>query len=796
MVVVAVAAGWVLGLVLGIWTEPAIGVALSLAVTAGVAVVVSPSRGVRLATLVAVGGGLALVRVAMIPDVVPQLPSFVGVETEFTGTVVEEPERRERGYRLRVAVGEVNGQVLDDSETALVWVEPPVALIERRTPPYFRYGDRIRIVGELGEPPTFADFDYRDYLAGQGIFAVSYYPEATLVGEGEGWGLLRVLASVRAALSRSLGRSLPEPQAALAQALLLGDRGGIPQDLRDAFSRTGTSHLLAVSGLHVGLVLALLTWVSVAALGRRRHFYLILPFVAIWLYAALAGFAPPVLRAAIMGSFYLLGLGVGRQRSSIVFLALSAVGLTVWEPVMLISVSFQLSFLAMIGLFQVAPLLEPPLARVVGDATDSRWRRATIGGVAAGVGATLATWPLVAYNFHIVSFVGVFATVLALPAMALVIFTSLLTVLGGFFWEPLGLLVGWGAWPWSSYLVALVGAFDLLPFASVELGRVAPLLVWAYYGAGIALLAGVRGRRLFGLLPAARGRRGGGSRRWGIAIAVLIVANLGVWSWALLPANARLTVRFLDVGQGDSILIQAPNGRRVLIDGGPSGKVLERELGGVLPFWDRSIDLVVLTHPHRDHLAGLIDVVERRPVGSVLVSGSVSETPTFAEWREVVGRRGVPLVTAEAGQRVELGNDIRLEVLHPPARLLRETGTDFNNNSIVLRLTYGEASFLFTGDVESIAEAYLVSQRASLMADVLKVPHQGSATSSTVPFLAAVDPLVAVVTVGEENSFGHPSAEVLARLEGQVGENLFVTARDGTVEVSTDGRRLWVARGR
>jgi competence protein ComEC len=239
--------------------------------------------------------------------------------------------------------------------------------------------------------------------------------------------------------------------------------------------------------------------------------------------------------------------------------------------------------------------------------------------------------------------------------------------------------------------------------------------------------------------------------------------------------------------------MQTPSGQQILIDGGPDPEKICLELGNKLPFWDRSLDLVVLTHPEDDHLVGLVEVLQRYEVRRVLEPGIEPDTPTYEEWLRVIKEKSIERTIAQAGQQIELGDGIEMKVLHPPEKLLEGTDSDVNNNSVVLRLVYNETSFLFTGDIFQEAEREILHQGYKLNSPVLKVAHHGSSTSSSSPFLAAVDPQVAVICVGEDNPFGHPNEETLARLREKVSEDrIYLTSEHGSITFTTDGERLWV----
>jgi len=253
--------------------------------------------------------------------------------------------------------------------------------------------------------------------------------------------------------------------------------------------------------------------------------------------------------------------------------------------------------------------------------------------------------------------------------------------------------------------------------------------------------------------------------------------------------DQNLKVTFFDVGQGDSILIRTPQKQNILIDGGPDSKVLEK-LGKFLPFYDRKIDLMVLTHPHADHVAGLIKVLERYKVSKVLLSGALHTTDEYIRFLELIKDKKIPATIALSGQFIDLGGT-QIEVLYPFESLEGQSFKDLNKSSVVLRMDFLETSFLFTGDMDAEIERDLAGNEFDTDVDVLKVAHQGSKTSTSGLFLENVTPNIAVIFVGK-NNFGHPHQEVLERLE-KAGAKTKRTDTNGDIQIISNGKNFWLS---
>lgn len=700
-----------------------------------------------------------------------------------TAQLIAEPEKYDTFLQLRLDTRtiEVGGQATPVAGYLLVQTNRFTAI---------PYGAVVRLEGDLEPPESLGSPGYAAYLRRQGILSVMRYPAVTLVAsaEGEGSPLYRALLTIRERGREIIRQTLTEPQAALLNGILLGDDSGMPRETVEAFRTTGMTHVIAISGFNIALLIVLLDRLAALFLPRRVAALVIMIFVG--LYAVLVGGAASVARAALMGVAYLFATRMlGRPTLAAAILLVTAFLMTLHRPLVLWDVGFQLSFAATIGLVLfAAPWTSWTKQRLAGDSdSPARWGVANFLAdvVVVTLAAQILTLPLLLYHFGRLSLASLPANILVLPVQPAVMMTGGVTLLLGWFLPAAGRLAGVLAWPFLAYTTGVVSLLARVSWASIPLrltfgGVVAVYLI-------IAMLAGVS---IFARRPRSEKIK---IKSSSVAIPVSLVALAAVMvlmiglSAADRP-DGRLHVFFLDVGQGDATFIQTPTGRQILIDGGRYPSTLLDELGRYMPYWDRTIDVVIATHPDEDHIAGLIEVVDRYQVGRLLTNSLESGgIPAFEMLLASTKDRGTAVSAAQVGEILESGDGVRLEVLHPDAGFHSDSQ---NEASVVTRLTYGRLAIILAGDAEKDAETELLRSELPLTAVVLKAGHHGANTSSGEAFLQAVRPQIIVISVGEDNSYGHPHSAMLDRAAA-IGATVLRTDELGTIEMMSDGLQMW-----
>jgi competence protein ComEC len=792
---VFVAVAWTAGLVIAHhWLDPAgvepMALALLLPLPLGAIVLWRRDRAVLLGSVCSLALILGATRFLLAAPAFEDA-TFVGHYNDtgritLEGVVQDYPDMRSTWTDL-----EVRAEWIETGSGRFA-VEGTI-LVQTSQFPGYHYGDRLRLTGMLRTPPEVEGSAYRANLASRNIHSVLGRASAERMGQGAGNPLRGVIYTVKERASDTIARLIRDPEAALLQGMLLGIEGGIPREVYADFNATGTSHIIVISGANIMVVAAFFSRAGKRLVGKRRSYWPTL--IGIGLYVLLVGGDPVVFRAGVMGALYVTARHIGRAPTAYVSLLASVLLLTAIEPASLWNVGFQLSFASTLGLVFLTPPIaqgaERGLQRLTSSQAAQQALRYGIDLLAVTLAAQIMTLPLVVHWFGRLSLVAPLTNLLILPAQTPIMAAgALAAMVGQIPWlEPLAQAIAWIPWLCLAYTTAVVQWMANWPFAAIHAGQASGgLLVGYYLLIGILVWPSRQVRHELSRLAGGLAKQLPSRMGLGLILSACILAWLAC---AQLP-DGKLHVAFLDVGQGDAILITSPQGQQILVDGGPSPSALTTALGKEMPFWDRSIDVVILSHPDADHLTGLTEVLKRYRVGAWLDNGLPREEANYLYCQQLLQQKGVAQAVARAGQRLELGRGVILDVLHPGTKPISGTRSDSNNNSIVLRLVWEQASFLLTGDAQAEAERMLLKSGQVLSAGILKVGHHGSGESSTFEFLEAVGPQYAVISVGASNRSGLPAAEALERLAQSGDVTILRTDEHGRVEFTTDGWTLQV----
>ena len=706
-----------------------------------------------------------------------------GTRLTVVGRLLEDPAPAGNGNRLRLTAEKIrwDGQATEAPIIVDAFADRLLGEGDRAFDG-FRYGDLYSATGT-----------FKPYPEGAGAVGFVSTGGVFLLEEGGGNPVRAWLGKLRETLSTQLARIMQGDPAALAAAMTVGDRRRLSPDISEAFRTSGLSHVLAISGLHLSVIGGILLAVSAAALGKRRQFYLIVPLAGIWGYAALAGMSPSVARAAGMFTILLAAHALGRQRDSLPALGFVGGVMVAFTPSLLASLSFQLSFAAVAGIATFTPLATEWWGRRFAEKRTNIFVKRgewIYSSMATSLGATIMTVPVVASTIGVTPLLSPIATLFALPALPFFIIASLAASAIGTVWVEAGQIISWPAWVAGSYTILLAKTFAAIPHGTIasESWTVWAVIGWYSAVGGFYFRQTIKKQitriwnkmeTLPGPVPTVP--------VWGVCVLAAIAAV--VWAVTWTAQDGEVTIHFYETSIGDMILVRSPDGATVLIDGGRSAGEAVAALDSTLPFWKRSIDMVVLTHPDADHLGGLAAVLDRYNVGVVMDSASQHQSALAREWQRKLAQYPGEVIRARDGMLIGLAGGGTFEVLWAGAS---SPNAPINDASTVMMLRYGEVSVLFTGDISSDVETRLAEEEGqNIRATVLKVAHHGSNTSSDAGFLEAVSPAAAVIQAGRWNRFGHPTENVLSKLGDVVNtEQIWVTKDAGEILLRTDGVRV------
>ncbi len=657
-------------------------------------------------------------------------------------------------------------------------------------------GDRIGCMARLKEIRNFNNpggFDYRRYMTFKKIWAMAYVSKEQLLVKlhTTNAGLLRqIIDRARMVVSELIEKAPPSDSRAILKALVIGDRYEISQQNREIFSRIGISHLLAISGLHIGMVATLVFFASRFLLARSRRILLaawvsrgaaLMAIVPLFSYGFLAGMSPSTKRAVIMVTVFLLAIIFEREDNRINTLALAALIILIITPTALFEISFQLSFTAVFCILYILNNLLV-VSRLRSHPSTALKRLGLFLIVSAA--AILGTLPISLYYFNQTSLIGLIANCIMVPLVGFIVVPiGLLAVLFLPLTQTLSLCIMKGAIFVMQGGLGLASFFAELPFAAVKTVTPNLLEIALYYVLAWALL---NFRKL----------------RWAkavlLAVALIALVDGGFWYWQRF-CHKDLRVTFIDVGQGSATLLELPRGPCMLVDGG--GFYKNRfDVGAMIVaplLWQKKIatvEILVLSHPNSDHLNGLLFIARNFGVKEVWSNQEYIGNKEYQEFLDIIYQKDIRFVGLEDLSKPKWINGVRFEVPYPPKDFLQgkaqETWRTPNNNSLVLKASFNKTSFLLPGDIEAEAEMELARLSCEeIDSSVLLVPHHGSKTSSTAKFLRCVDPDVAVISAGWKNMFGFPHKRVLKRYK-KAGCKILRIDESGAITIFTDGDRM------
>ena len=680
----------------------------------------------------------------------------------------------------------------------------------------FQYGDFIRFHTSLKKISNFKNpggFDYAHYMNLQGIYATGYVynnSDMILLRQNTASGIRLKLETFRLYLKEIIDSNASTPQREIIEAMTIGNQNAIPVDVRNNFNKTGTSHILSISGLHIGMVAAITFFFMLLILKRSEYLMLrfniiksasAAAFLMVLIYALIAGMGVTVVRSALMAIVFLCALFLGRQKDIYNALALTALIILIITPNALFDISFQLSFTAVLAIIYMVPHFSNfslPLLEGLPHWFQKTLRHIYLS-ILVCVAATLGTLPLIVFYFNRVSAITIIANLILVPllgtialafSMAFILCAFFSTTLAGLFIKIASFFV-----QISVYTIDYLASLSWSSFSFTR-PNIAEIII--FYLLIFILLRLIDLRHVSGAIKKDFFKRHPMFLK--IILITLIIFFLADAAYLLNKDkfSGDLRVTAIDVGQGSSILVRFPGGKTMLIDGGgfadssfDMGKLV------VAPFLYSEriskIDIVVLSHPHPDHLHGLLYITDNFAVQEVWSTGQRLENENFHQWEKIINDNKIKVKYLSAQSPATEIKGVQVKILWPLKPLKHDATDGFydmvNDESLVIKIKYGRVSFLMPADISASVEKLLIRSGQNLHSDVLFVPHHGSSRSSSPDFIRKVACRSALISAGANNPFHHPAPSTIKRLS-EAKVNILRTDRDGAITMTTDGAKM------
>lgn len=712
--------------------------------------------------------------------------------------VVSEKEDKEYSYVYKIKV--LNIENKKEGKNTYLYLR-----INKKSDVLLEYGDIISFKGEFQEPSkkrNYGGFDYKNYLKTLKIYGTVKCESYNVLEKNKGNILISFTNKISNSVKEKIYDLLDKREANLLIGLLLGDDDNIDDDIEESFKISSLSHILAVSGMQVTYIITAMYFIFNNLLGKRKTKIVII--IILIFYTILTGFSPSIVRASIMG-ILIMGAGLFYRKNNIWnSIAISLLLMLIYNPFLITNVGLQLSYLGTIGII----LLNKTFLRIFNKIRFEKYilNRKIINIVSkiieiltVTISASVVVFPIMLYNFNLFCTYFLITNLLASIIIGPITIFGTVIVIISFIFLKFGKMFSIFL-EISLNILVLVSNFSKLPFSKIYITTPKISMIIFYYVLIIFFnyiykiynnrnlsLTQIRFRNLIALYKYKIKEiyNNKKSRKKFISILILIVFCFNIYNFFII--KRELKIYFVDVGQGDSTFIVTPKNETILIDGGGSlGTDFDVGESTLLPYiLDRGykkIDLMFVSHFDQDHIGGLFKILEELKVEKVCISKQEEDSENYQKFLNIVKEKNIQVLVVKIGDKIVLDKNLYFDILWPKDKQIEEN--KLNNNAIVMKLNYNNFSMLFTGDIEKKAEEEILETYKNskiLESDILKVAHHGSKTSTTDEFLSRVKPKIALIGVGKDNMFNHPSNTTIEKLEKM---NIKIYRTDLNAEIS------------
>ena len=624
--------------------------------------------------------------------------------------------------------------------------------------PSIKYGDSLYIEGEFKQPEearNYKGYNYKQYLKTKKIIGTVELEKAKILKSSNG----SFIHNIQKYIKDTINGTLTDEEGNLLLAILLGDKDKLSEDIQESFKTSNLSHMLAVSGAHVSYIILGLTYVlQNSIIGKKNGKIVCIIFLLVFM--AITNFTPSVTRACIMAVLTLFSGIIYRKSDVYTNISVAALITLIFNPYSLLDLGFQLSYGGTIGIIIF-------IKRIQEKKSNSKVINYIKQMALVSIYANIIIIPIMMYHFNTVSFTLIISNIMASPILGIIVITGFLFIIASITVKPLTRLIAIFIKPILSILIKISQICSKLPFSNILVVTPYMFNVISYYA---IILYCIKSKK---------------NNKCKIIICLLIVLILINFIIYIFPQKLRIF--FIDVGQGDSTLIITPDKKTVLIDGGGSDCFDVGEKVFLPYLLDRRIlkvDYVLISHFDTDHCGGILTIMEKVKVKNIIISEQAEHSENYERFKKLMIHKKIRLIEVKKGDKIKIGRYSEFKILFPTSRLLSEN--PLNNNSIVAQFNYNNFKMLFTGDIEKLAEQQILkAEKAEIRADILKVAHHGSKTSSIPEFIKAVKPKIALIGVGKNNTFGHPNQQTIKNLEN-IKCRIYRTDLQGEIIIKID----------
>ncbi len=711
----------------------------------------------------------------------------IGENLEIVGTVISNPIDKEykNQYTLKV-------EKIDENKK---YQNTNLQLNVKKEKENLSYGDKIIVKGNFEEASTARNeggFNYKQYLKTKKIYGIVTVDKKDVkVVNKNNTNIIELLANkVRNSMKGKIEQNITDATSGLLSGMLIGDKSNLPKEIQEDFRNSSLSHILAISGMHVSYVMLGITFL-ISKMKFSKKMSKMITIVILLFFIILTGKTASVERACFMSVYAILASLLHKMANVLASISISILIILIINPYSILDIGLQLSYGGTLGIVLIYPILKKCKKSKKEKAKENKFQKLIqkikekiLDIIRLTVSANLVIFPIILYQYNTMSFTFIISNLLISSIIGIIIILGFMSVFASYIFMPLAKVMFFLTQILLNILAQTAHLCAKLPFSKVYFPTPKIYVILIYYLFLIYII--LAKRNIISVKKISK-------KIFIIFIIIVIISNLIV---KVIPKE--FTISFIDVGQGDSMLISTPKGKRILVDGGGTRDSENFDVGRqtLIPYLLNKgitkLDYIVISHFDSDHATGVAQILGKIDVSSIILTRQLEENDIYRHILSIAKEKKIKLIYVKEGDVLKIGG-IKISIIHPENKLM--INNPMNNNSIVCKVEYNSFSMLLTGDIEMEAEELILRKNINLKADVLKVAHHGSKTSTTGEFLKAINPKVALIGVGKNNNFGHPSNEVIQRLK-ENGTRIYRTDENGEISITVNkkGRIIKIQR--